>query len=179
MQRPQRDLHAVAGARGAASAQRLTRPSLQRDTERVTGAPHRTTGMDEASRELILRLHERLFATSDLATIDEFFAEEFVSHNNPPGFPDGVAGVKRFFGLFRDAFPDVEVRIDELVAEGDRVAVATTIIGTHDRELLGVPPTGRKVSVTGIDIVRVANGKIVEHRGLTDTLGLMRQLSAR
>jgi steroid delta-isomerase-like uncharacterized protein len=130
----------------------------------------------DANRELVLRLHERLFATGELDTIDEFFAEGFVSRNNPPGFPEGVAGVKRFFGLFRDAFPDVQVKIDELVAEDDRVAVATTISGTHDGELLGVPPTGRKVSVTGMDIVRVADGKIVEHRGLTDMVGLMRQL---
>ena len=64
----------------------------------------------------------------------------------------------------------------EVVAEGDRAAVATTIEGTHEGELLGMAPTGRRVSVTGIDLVRVADGRIVEHRGLTDTVGLLRQL---
>ena len=127
--------------------------------------------------ELVERLHATLLQARDPAVVDDFFAPEFVSHNNPPGFPPGVEGVKRFFTMFRDAFPDVEVEIDELVVEGDRVAVATTFTGTHEGELMGVTPTGRSVSVTGIDIVRVAEGKIVEHRGLTDIVGLMRQLA--
>jgi steroid delta-isomerase-like uncharacterized protein len=128
-------------------------------------------------RELVERLHATLLQARDPAVVDEFFSRDFVSHNNPPGFPPGVEGVKRFFTTFRDAFPDIEVEIDELVADGERVAVATTFTGTHQGELMGVAPTGRRVSVTGIDVVRVAGGKIVEHRGLTDIVGLMRQLS--
>lgn len=126
--------------------------------------------------ELIRRLHRALLESRDLATVDEFFADGFVSHNNPPELPPGLAGVKRFFEMFRDAFPDLEVTIDELVVEGDRVAVATTMRGTHRGELMNLPPTGKRVSVTGIDMVRIEDGKIVEHRGLTDTVGLMRQL---
>ncbi len=127
-------------------------------------------------RELVTRLHEELFASRDLATLDRFFAPDVVSHDMPPGFPQGIEGVRRFFQTFRDAFPDVTVRVDEVVVEGDRAAVATTIEGTHTGELLGKAPTGRRVSVTGIDLVRVAGGRIVEHRGLTDTVGLLRQL---
>jgi predicted ester cyclase len=127
--------------------------------------------------ELVRRLHDELLAERDIDVIDRFFAPGFVSHNNPPGFPPGAAGVKQFFEMFRDAFPDAAVEIDELVADGDRVAVATTLTGTHEGELMGMAPTGRRVSVTGIDIVRIEGGKIVEHRGLTDIVGLMRQLS--
>ena len=126
--------------------------------------------------ELVRLLHRKLVESRDLDVIDEFFAEDFVSHNNPPGLPPGVAGVKAFFGMFKDAFPDVEVNIDELVAQSDKVVVATTTTGTHDAELMGVAPTGRRVSVTGIDLVRIEDGRIVEHRGLTDIVGLMRQL---
>lgn len=129
-------------------------------------------------RELVERLHAALLEARVPAVVDEFFARDFVSHNNPPGFPPGVEGVKQFFTMFRDAFPDVSVAIDEIVVDGDRVAVATTFTGTHEGELMGVAPTGRSVSVTGIDIVRVADSKIVEHRGLTDIVGLMRQLTA-
>jgi predicted ester cyclase len=129
-------------------------------------------------RALVERLHAALLESRDPAVVDEFFAPDFVSHNNPPGFPPGVEGVKRFFATFRDAFPDVEVDIDELLVDGDRAAVATTFTGTHEGELMGMAPTGRRVSVTGIDVVRVAGGKIVEHRGLTDIVGLMRQLAA-
>jgi predicted ester cyclase len=113
---------------------------------------------DPTAAELVRRLHSELLSARDPDVVDSFFAREFVSHNNPPGFPPGVEGVKRFFSMFRDAFPDVEVEIDEIVAEGDRVAVATTFTGTHQGELMGVAPTGRRVAVTGIDIVRVVDG---------------------
>src|SRR5215210_2762108 len=128
------------------------------------------------ARELVERLHTELFASGDLATLERFFAPDVVSHNMPPGFPPGIDGVRRFFETFRTAFPDVSVRVDEIVAEGDRAAVATTIEGTHEGGLLGLAATGGPVSVTGIARVRVAGGRIVEHRGLTDTVGLLRQL---
>jgi steroid delta-isomerase-like uncharacterized protein len=126
--------------------------------------------------ELFRRLRERLLSSGDVEAVDEFFAPGFVSHDMPPGLPQGVEGVKQFFAVFRDAFSDLEVAIDEVVTDGDRAAVATTTTGTHTGELLGVAPTGRRVSVTGIDIVRIEDGRIAEHRGLTDTVGLMRQL---
>ena len=131
--------------------------------------------MDDAG-SLVRRLHAEVLAARDPAVVDAFFAPDFVSHTNPPGFPEGVEGVRRFFAMFRDAMPDVEVTIDELIADGDRAAVATTISGTHTGELLGLPATGRPVEVVGVDMVRVRDGRIVEHRGLTDTVGLMRQL---
>ena len=128
-------------------------------------------------RELIERLHEELFSTGDLAAIDHFFAPDVLSHDMPPGFPQGIEGVRLFFSAFREGMPDVRVRIDEIVVEDDRAAVATMIEGTHTGALMGIEPTGRRISVRGIDMVRVAHGRIVEHRGLTDTVGLLRQLS--
>jgi len=97
------------------------------------------------------------------------------ARTNPPGFPEGVEGVRRFFAMFREAMPDVEVTIDELIVDGDRAAVATGIRGTHTGELLGLPATGRRVEVVGVDMVRVRDGKIVDHRGLTDTAMLVLQ----
>ena len=128
-------------------------------------------------RELVERLHTELFASGDLATLDRFFAPDVVSHDMPPGFPQGIEGVRLFFSTFREGMPDVQVRIDEIVVEDDRAAVATMIEGTHTGTLMGIEPTGRRISVRGIDMVRVADGRIVEHRGLTDTVGLLRQLS--
>jgi steroid delta-isomerase-like uncharacterized protein len=127
---------------------------------------------------LLRRLHAEILAARDLSVVDEFFAPDFVSHTNPPGLPDGIEGVRRFFAMFRVAMPDVEVTIDELIVDGDRAAVATTITGTHTGELLGLPASGRRVNVVGVDLVRVRDGKIVEHRGLTDSVGLMRQLGS-
>jgi steroid delta-isomerase-like uncharacterized protein len=138
----------------------------------------RTAGavVTQDAGSLVRRLHAELLAARDPDVIDTFFAPHFVSHTNPPGFPEGVEGVRRFFAMFRDAMPDVEVTIDELIVDGDRAAVATTTRGTHTGELLGLPATGRRVEVVGVDLVRVRDGRIVEHRGLTDTVGLMRQL---
>jgi predicted ester cyclase len=128
-----------------------------------------------ASDDLVRRLHRELLASRDLDRLGEFFAEDFVSHNMPPGLPQGLAGVRAFFQVFLDGLSEIDVTVDELVADGDRVAVATTTSGTHTGELFGMAPTGRRIEVTGIDMVRV-DGKIVEHRGLTDTVGLLRQL---
>jgi steroid delta-isomerase-like uncharacterized protein len=132
----------------------------------------------EDPRDLVRRLHAEALTTRDLDAVDAFFDPGFVSHNRPPELPEGVAGVKAFFALFRDALPDVEVTVDQLMAEGEWVAVATTTRGTHTgAPLLGLPATGRALTITGIDMVRVRDERIVEHRGLTDTVGLLRQLS--
>ena len=131
-----------------------------------------------AAEEVVRRLHGELLASRDLDRLGQFFAEDFTSHNMPPGLPQGIDGVRAFFQVFLDGLSEIEVTVDDLVADGDRVAVATTTAGVHTGELLGVAPTGRRVEVTGIDIVRV-DGKIVEHRGLTDTVGLLRQLGAQ
>ena len=127
------------------------------------------------AEQLVRRLHAELLASRDLDRLGDFFAEDFVSHNMPPGLPQGLAGVRAFFQVFLDGLSEIDVTVDELVADGDRVAVATTTSGTHTGELFGMAPTGRRIEVTGIDMVRV-DGKIVEHRGLTDTVGLLRQL---
>ena len=128
------------------------------------------------AEQLVRRLHAELLASRDLDRLGDFFADDFTSHNMPPGLPQGIAGVRAFFQVFLDGLSEIEVTVDELVADGGRVAVATTTTGIHSAELLGAGPSGRRVAVTGIDIVRVSGGRIVEHRGLTDTVGLLRQL---
>lgn len=129
-----------------------------------------------AAEDLVRRLHGELLASRDLDRLGDYFAEEFTSHNMPPGLPQGIDGVRAFFQVFLDGLSEIEVTVDELVADGDRVAVATTTSGVHSGDLLGVAPSGRRISVTGIDMVRVDGDRIVEHRGLTDTVGLLRQL---
>jgi len=77
-----------------------------------------------------------------------------------------------------DAFPDLHVTIDDMVAEGDKVAARVTWTGTHKGEIMGIPPTNKKVTFSLITISRIAGGKIVEDHGQFDALGLMRQLGA-
>lgn len=127
--------------------------------------------------DVIRALHSEVVEARDLDALDRFFAPDFVSHDTPPGLPQGVEGVRAFFAMFRDAFSELDVAIELTVAEGDLVAVRTVTSGVHTGELLGIAPTGRRVAVKGVDIVRVREGLIAEHWGLTDTVGLLRQLS--
>jgi steroid delta-isomerase-like uncharacterized protein len=134
---------------------------------------------EAANKELIRRFHTELVEARNAAKVDEFFAASFVSHNMPPGFPRGSPGVRRFVAMVGEALADLDVTIDVLLAEGDLVAVRSTMTGTHRGPLLGVPATGRRVAIDGTDVVRVRDGRIVEHWGLTNTVGLLQQVGRR
>jgi predicted ester cyclase len=131
----------------------------------------------EENIALVERFHNALLDSRDVDAIHEFVADDFASHNTPPGLPEGIAGARGFFEMLHVAFPDAHVEIEQLVADEEWVAVATRLSGTHSGPLMGLDPTGRRVSVTMVDLVRIAGGKIVEHRGLTDTVGMLRQLN--
>ena len=120
-------------------------------------------------------MHAELLAARDPAVVDRYWAPDFHSHDMPPGLPQGPEGVKRFLAQIADALPDADVSIDVLLSDGDLVAVHTTTTGTHRGRLFGLPPTGRRLAMGGSDIVRIADGRIVEHWGLTDVAGVVRQ----
>ena len=107
--------------------------------------------------------------------IDEFLAPDFVEHNPFPGIPPTRDGWKQAFMAFVQGAPGYHV-IDDLVAEGDKVVGRITAYGKHERELLGIPRTGREIRVRGIAIWRISDGKIVKHWHDTDHMGLMLQL---
>src|SRR5690349_13228853 len=115
-------------------------------------------------------------ATGDLAIVDQLVAPDFVSHSAPPGLPTGPAGVKAWVQIFRDAFADLYSVVDDVIAEGDRVVERFHAGGTHGGDFFGIPATGRSGEITGINIFRVVDGRIVEHWGNSDDLGLMQQL---
>jgi predicted ester cyclase len=107
---------------------------------------------------------------------EEIVAGDFVDHTNPPGLQHGLESHKQIVTILRTAFPDVHWEYEEPIAEGDKVAVRVTMHGTHQGEFFGIPPTGKQVRVSGIHIMRFANGELVEHWGNTDDLGMMHQL---
>jgi steroid delta-isomerase-like uncharacterized protein len=134
--------------------------------------------MDGTERNvaLVKRLFYEDLSTHDDQVADEIVHPEFFDHTNPPGMQHGLAGHKAIVDLFRACFPDMRWQIHDLVAAGDRVVARTTMTGTQLGDFFGIPPTGKAVEVGGIHILRVADGKIVEHWGNNDDLGLMRQL---
>jgi steroid delta-isomerase-like uncharacterized protein len=88
----------------------------------------------------------------------------------------GREGVRQIVSAFRRAFPDLTFEVHDVIAEGDKVVARVTIHGTHQGELMGIPPTGKRASVGAIDIMRVEGGKLAEHWGVTDNLAMMQQL---
>jgi steroid delta-isomerase-like uncharacterized protein len=110
--------------------------------------------------------------------IDELCAQDYVEHDPFPGTSADLAGLKDSIGIIRSAFPDVQVSADDIIAEGDRLAVRSTLRGTHDGDFMGIPATGKKVEVAGYDIVRFEDDKAAEHWGVIDAAGLMEQLGA-
>lgn len=103
---------------------------------------------------------------------------EFHDHTNPPGMQDGIDGHRAIVSLFHDAFSDMSWKVEDLIAEGDRVVARTTTTARHTGDFFGIPATGRQVEFGGVHIARIKEGKVVEHWGNNDDLGLMRQLGA-
>lgn len=131
--------------------------------------------MPEDAKALALRMYE-LFESDDIDAFDGLVAEDVVDHNPFPGQPDGLEGVKFLTRMIRSAFPDFHQDIKDVIAEGDRVAVHSTMTGTQRGEFMGVPATGRRIEVDSIDIFRFDSGKAVEHWGLFDQMTFMAQL---
>lgn len=130
----------------------------------------------EQNKAIIHRAVEEVFSQGKLDVVDELFAVNYISHNAPPGLAAGTAGIKQLVTLYRTAFPDLHFTIEHMFAEGDKVVDHWTMYGTHQGELLGIPPTNRSIKVKGIEIDRLANGKIVENWVNFDQLGLLQQL---
>lgn len=132
--------------------------------------------MSEENKALARRVIEGCFNQGNLALADELFAPDYVDHDAPPGFPAGVEGFKQQVTMYRTAFPDVHITIEDQVTEGDKIVTRWSARGTHQGELMGIPPTNKEVTVTGIAIDRIDRGKIVEHWEIFDQLGMMQQL---
>lgn len=96
----------------------------------------------------------------------------------PPTPPMSVKQHREMAGMLYSAFPDLKLTIEDTVAEGDKVTLRYTLRGTHKGELMGIPPTGKQITVTGNDIVLIVKGKVKEMWGQTDMLGLMQQIGA-
>lgn len=134
--------------------------------------------MFEESIAASRRLIEDGFSGGNLDLIDEICAEEFVGHDPLSGDQDREA-VKQTFAGYREAFPDLEITIEEIFAAGDKVVTRWTVQGTFENELLGLEPTGERGSpVEGISIDRYEDGKMIETWGQWDTLTFLRDIGA-
>ena len=128
------------------------------------------------NKALFRRTYEELLNRGNLDVADELVAPEFINHEAPPGKDRGPESMRGLATMLRTAFPDLRFEIEELVAEGDTVAGRLTMSGTHEGPLMSTPPTGRSVRQEHMHFVRFEGGKAVEHWGVRDDLGMVRQL---
>jgi len=125
------------------------------------------------------RIFEEVWNKKDLTVIDEIVAPDYLHHDpQNPNVTGGVEGYKQFVRQYQSAFPDLVMTIDEEIEAGDTVITRWTARGIHNGDLLGLPRTGRSISVTGISVARTNHGKITESWNVWDTLGMLHQLGA-
>ena len=147
--------------------------------------------MPTPDKTVVQEYFEEVVNQHNLAAIDEFVDPDIWDHSARSGLLPKLECTVRLAEMYLDAFPDLSVKIDDQVAEGDKVVTRWTARGTHAGELSGgippasrlvglhpMPPTGKQVTVTGVAVDRVSNGKITEHFGVHDTLSLMQQIGA-
>ena len=130
-------------------------------------------------KAILRRFYDEAINRGDSAAIDQIVSPAFVDHHPPaPDLPPGPAGVRAALVGLRAAFPDLRIEIEELISEFAFVYARYTLTGTHQGEFLGIPATGRRVTVAGVDILRFEQSKMAERWGQQDTLSLLHQLSA-
>jgi steroid delta-isomerase-like uncharacterized protein len=153
--------------------QGLTRQVLSR------GTTEEISVSVEANKALARRWFEDLFNAGNVEVADEIIAPDHVNHDPTlPDIPTGTEGQKQIVNLYRGAFTNAHISVEDQLAEGDRVVTRWTGSGTHQGEFMGVAPTGNQVTITGITINRVSEAKIAESWSNYDALGMMQQIGA-
>jgi len=132
----------------------------------------------EQHKALVRRFVDEVLNANNLDALGEVCSADCISHSLPPDWPQGVEALKEIMRSGYRVLPDLHYTIEDLIAEGDKVAVRFTRRGTHRGEFMGSAPSGRAVQWTGIDIFRIADGKLVENWSNFDQLGMMQQLGA-
>lgn len=135
-----------------------------------------TTVNPDANKALVRRFFEEVWSTGDLSRRDAFLAAGYRGHIAGSQEPIDRNGWTAWFQGFRTAFPDARFIVEDMIAEGDRVAARLTMRGTHLGPLGAVPATGRPVVVTGMSIERIADGRLIEGWNENDGLGMLGQL---
>ncbi len=133
----------------------------------------------EENKKISWRLQEEVFGQRKLQLLDELLAPDYVSH--APGDPElsrGPEGIEEVVRAYHAAFPDITFVVEKQVAEGDMVVTRWTARGTHRGEFMGVPPSGRRIEVSGMSMDRISGGRIVENWNNWEALEMMRQIGA-
>ena len=132
----------------------------------------------ETNKTIARRFFEEVFGQGKLNVLDEIVAKDHVNSgpSTRPELPTGPEGAKQIVTMYRNAFPDFRVKVDEQIAEGDTVVTRWTAQGTHKGELVGIPATGKSSTVTGVSVDKFVDGKVAKSWAIFDQFGMMQQL---
>jgi steroid delta-isomerase-like uncharacterized protein len=123
------------------------------------------------------RIYDEMFNQGNLDVIDELLADDFVEHQElPPGIPQGKGAPRAYTEMFRSAFPDFHMAVEEMLQDGNKVITRVNVSGTHRGEFMGIPPTNNKFDVSAIDIVEFRDGQAIGHWGVMEEARMMQQL---
>jgi steroid delta-isomerase-like uncharacterized protein len=135
--------------------------------------------VSEANKAQCMRIYDELFNEGRLEVVDEVIAADAVDHSPPPDSTGDVReDLRNFARLMRTAFPDAVFTVRQMIAEGGLAAAYCTFEGTHDGDFMGIPATGRRVSMDFMDFIRVVDGQCTEHWGVGDVGALMQQIGS-
>ncbi|HXZ05471.1 MAG TPA: ester cyclase [Ktedonobacteraceae bacterium] len=130
----------------------------------------------EQNKAIARQFFEDAYNTGNTALLEQLLAPTYVDQKAPTGTPEGPQGIAEIITMFRSAFPDLHFKIEDQIAEGDKVVTRYTFSGTQQGELMGIPPTGKHVSISGISIYRITDGKMQQAWIEYDMLGMLQQL---
>jgi len=133
--------------------------------------------MSENNKAIVRRLFAELWNNGNLSLADQLFTPNYTHHDSSsPDFGHGPESERKRATLYRTAFPDLRLTIEDLIAEGDTVMARWSCHGTHKGDLNGIAPTGKQFTISGVTIARLLNGKLAESHVNWDALGMMQQL---
>ena len=130
----------------------------------------------EQNKALLHRYIEEVWDKANPAAVDDFLAPNYRRHRSPTTPPLTLEEQKKLLTGFRAAFPNIQIAVEEVIAEGDKVAFRSTMRGTHHGEFLGIAPTGREVTFSLLDVIRIEDGHFVEQWGGPDIYDLLQQI---
>ena len=131
-----------------------------------------------ANKELVRRFYKEVYGDWNMALVDEVVSPRFTSHDWPEDGSTGPQAFRDYYAAIRFVVPDAHYEVDDLIAEGDRVVVRWRLLGTHQAEFQGIAPTGRAITLNGIAIYRVDDGKLMERWVVSDLHGVLQQIGA-
>ena len=133
--------------------------------------------MSAENKVIVQKVYE-VITTNELDGLDALIAVDLDDHNPTPGVAPGLAGTKQTLSMYHAVFSNLRVTAEDMIANGDKVVARLTVKGTNTGEFMGLPPTGKQVTMSGIEMFRLAGSKIVERWAEFDMMGLMQQLGA-